>query len=749
MSADIPRPRSNDPETQRFYDSVRTAFRSLTGDITTLRSSVHRVTSTTGGTGTGTGTAGGTTTTTTTEDPCTNAIVPSPVTGISTSGAFGMITIKWALPTYAGHKGTEIWAGTTTDQTKATLVETVAALPYFSYVVPTGVFTSRPTGQTYVGAASGNTSADAVAVSNNITTATSPVALQDATVYFWLRHVSACDKGTGPWSTIVTAKTAPSVDLIGQTVTANANYFINLLGLNKVVTLLTDLDKTIGGILQGAARTESSGKTVYDDIKTVKGTVNDATKGVVATYTIANGTKVTVGDNGSGLVKQVNQLSYDVTNASSTVKSGFQSINDTIGTASTSGSILYRINTIETNYVTTNGLSSYAKVTDLKTSMTNAYGSLSQAFKQLTARFGSVNGGICYINGNEDSSKTSETACTAANGVWYTNPSSTVQQVADARVGYCKTADGSIDWNVKSSDACVSPNVWVLDPVASIQQKIKVTKNNVDYGFEQLATIAANGASTYTVKTDFRGYVQGFGLVNDGTATSGITFNVDNFYVCNASGTKKAILSISHDSATNKDLIFMDSDVRITKAQITDLAADSITLQQAVTAGGSLSSGAIETSNFVAGSAGWKIAYNGSAEFNSLVVRTKNLEANSVSSIVSSTVSSAVLLESYYTAILSQTISAGSAAMEVVALFNGRAGYYNSYQTVQFKISDGSFTTYASSTDGLADYPAISMKFTVAANNSKTVTVYAYCTNGTAGNVKVTSGSLILIGTMR
>ena len=695
---DIPRPRSNDPETQRFYDAVSNAFRSIqrTGsqglvtydelgrrllplynDYKSLSDKLNKA----DGVG------------------CEGASVPAAVSNITTDGAFGVITIKWDVPAYRGHGHTEVWASSTNNFSTAKKAgDSLEEMPYFKYIPDMGVYTSSPTPPNYTGSANTttNASATAVAVSTNIARATSPIKLSDAVVYFWLRHVSGCGKGEGPWSASVKGTTAPPVDLIGQVMTANANYFVSLLGLDKVVQLATDLDITVGNILQSTERTAAKGKVIYDGIKTVTDKVNNPTTGLASTYSIASGVKVTLGDNGSGLVKKVNDISYNITDPKGIVQSGFTAIRNTIGSVSASGTIVYNIDQIKTTYAKASDLTAYAKtavlanyatntalgaylkkadlsshtsITGLNTQVSNAYQSLAQGFKQFTAGISSTDGtkGVCISkSGTVLTNSTTESACATAGGVWLAYPNATIQQIADARVGYAannttseitlpasvtvgddtytyttrSVPAGTIAWEIKSKDEFNAVNAtlwgnkltWEYNPVGKIQNAMKVVVGSTAYGFEQLAQIADKGKSTYSVKLDANNVVTGFGIVADGTTkTSSVVFKADNFYITNDT-TSNITIPTGTLSPNNNTLPFGIQDGKlymknafIKQSQIIDLNVGSVTLQQAVTAGGTLTSGNIRTDHFVSGWSGWQIKYDGTAEFSNLVVRNRNI----------------------------------------------------------------------------------------------------------------------------
>jgi hypothetical protein len=668
---------------------------------------------------------------------CAGAENPTKPASVSASGAMGVIVLTWPSVVYKKHGYTEIWASTTNDFKTAQYAGQTSGA-YFNYVAP--ITSTAPTASgVATGAASGNISGGSVAVTAALpATVTAPIALGTTTVYFWLRNVSACNLGASAWSDVVTGVTDPSVDTIGTVMTNNAAYFVNLLGLNTAVKLLTDLDATIGGIIGSANRTQEAGKTLYDSVTTVTNKVTDPTTGLSNTYKLANGASVVLGDASLGLVKTVNDINYSITNSSGAVNSSIKSLQDTIGTTTASGSVLYRINNIETTFTSPTALTSYVTNSTLNTAISNEAGSISQAMSQLVAGMGLVahtcviNGsvdstkttqsacttaggvwtadttGTCYINGSVDSTKTTQSTCTTAGGVWKPSVSSTIQQTADARVGYCQMttvattttpATTYIDWSA-TKDTCTG--TWVKDPVTSLQNSMSITNGLTSYSFSQAASLIGSLGYAYTVKlASSTGAVTGFGMYSGGTTNdkSLIVFNADNFYIANnttAAATLAGGTSLAKDATTLPFAIQKDADdvtrlymqnAYIKSAQIVDLKTNNITLQQAISNQGvtALSSGNIQTSNFVPGSAGWQIKYDGTAEFSNLTVRTGNISANAVTRFASATGGS-VAPNGVYSRLLSVAISAGALGMNVVGAFSGRAAYSSGTKKIGYVV---------------------------------------------------------------
>ena len=164
-----------------------------------------------------------------------------------------------------------------------------------------------------------------------------------------------------------------------------------------------------------------------------------------------------------------------------------------------------------------------------------------------------------------------------------------IQQEATART----TADGALAQQINTVA------VKVDQAYGAVQTKAEVSTVNGIAG--QVATIQAK----YTVQTDVNGYVQGFGLLNTGSpATSGMAFNVNNFYVTNTlNGTKHHPFMIEGNKVYADNLYVRQANIE--KLNVMDVAVND----------------EIKSSNFVTGSSGWRITKNGDAEFNTVRVR--------------------------------------------------------------------------------------------------------------------------------
>jgi len=144
----------------------------------------------------------------------------------------------------------------------------------------------------------------------------------------------------------------------------------------------------------------------------------------------------------------------------------------------------------------------------------------------------------------------------------------------------------------------------------------------------------------YTVKVDLNGYVSGFGLAstaNDAGATSTFAVRSDSFYIASPSGpgitpTMPFIVRTTPVTIGGVEVpvgvYITDGYIQngtITNAKIANLAVDNAKiafLSADKIRAGSISVGQyVQSSNYVSGSAGWKIDGGGSAEFGAASIR--------------------------------------------------------------------------------------------------------------------------------
>lgn len=150
--------------------------------------------------------------------------------------------------------------------------------------------------------------------------------------------------------------------------------------------------------------------------------------------------------------------------------------------------------------------------------------------------------------------------------------------------------------------------------------------------------------SKYTVKIDTNGYVSGFGLAstaNNDTPYSEFAIRADKFYVASPSGpgispivpfvvttTTTTVNGVSVPAGIYMDAAYIKNGT-ITNAKIGNAAIDSAKISS-LTAdkiiAGSISTGEyIQSTNYSAGTSGWRINGNGVAEFDAAAIRDKVL----------------------------------------------------------------------------------------------------------------------------
>jgi len=147
-------------------------------------------------------------------------------------------------------------------------------------------------------------------------------------------------------------------------------------------------------------------------------------------------------------------------------------------------------------------------------------------------------------------------------------------------------------------------------------------------------------SAKYTVKVDLNGYVSGFGLAstaNDAGATSTFSIRADSFYIASPTGpgitpTMPFIVRTAETDINGETVpagvYIRDGYIQngtITNAKIADLAVDSAKVASLsadkITAGSINVGQYIQSSNYVAGNAGWRVDGNGVAEFGAASIR--------------------------------------------------------------------------------------------------------------------------------
>jgi hypothetical protein len=233
--------------------------------------------------------------------------------------------------------------------------------------------------------------------------------------------------------------------------------------------------------------------------------------------------------------------------------------------------------------------------------------------------------------------------------------------------------DGSLAASISSITAATGANAAAI----ATQQQVFTSADSAQAS--QITTLSASaGANTaaiqaessvrasadnslfaqYTVKVDLNGYVSGFGLASESTGatpTSAFVVRADSFSIASPSGpgitpASPFIVRTTPINIGGVDVpagVYMtDTFVQngtITNAKIANLAVDSakisgITVDKLLA--GSIAVGQhIQSTGYVAGSAGWRIDGNGNAEFSNVTVRG----TVTGSSIIGSTITGSII----------------------------------------------------------------------------------------------------------
>lgn len=203
------------------------------------------------------------------------------------------------------------------------------------------------------------------------------------------------------------------------------------------------------------------------------------------------------------------------------------------------------------------------------------------------------------------------------------NLQASVVNKEEAKVGYCSINPGT---NTTKAICEAAGGTWTSQPFAIAVKQVSVTTSmgtaSVETSLQTLSTDTDALQTQYMVKLDVNGYVTGFGLYNDGAGSSSFIVRTDKFVIGSASNNTTPF-TVDVGTGTTYINTAVIKDASITSAKIGTIAADKITSgtinAQAITVNGS--SGLIKSSNYAAGTSGWQIKGDGSAEFQNVTVR--------------------------------------------------------------------------------------------------------------------------------
>ena len=206
------------------------------------------------------------------------------------------------------------------------------------------------------------------------------------------------------------------------------------------------------------------------------------------------------------------------------------------------------------------------------------------------------------------------------------------------------TAEGNINSNAAAITSEAAARATALSAEASARTTLasSVGANTAAISTETgtRATQTGDLFAQYTVKVDANGYISGFGLAStlkNAVPYSEFAVRADKFYIASPSGpgiapivpfvvttSASTVNGVAVPAGVYMDAAFIKNGT-ITNAKIGDAAIDDAkitTLSATKLKAGTIAVGEyIQGSGYVAGSAGWRINGNGTAEFSGVVVR--------------------------------------------------------------------------------------------------------------------------------
>lgn len=234
--------------------------------------------------------------------------------------------------------------------------------------------------------------------------------------------------------------------------------------------------------------------------------------------------------------------------------------------------------------------------------------------------------------------------------------SSQLHTTLGTRIDLIDAAD-TVVGSVAAAQTTANTAVTAAAAVATTASAITARLDTGDFAAVKTESSASASAVTglhaqYTVKVDAGGYVTGFGLAStvvDGVPYSEFAIRADNFSIApvntdNTAADGSPFFYRTTDTVINGVTIpagaYMKSayihDASITNAKIANLAVDNAKIASLsankITAGSIAVGEYAQSTGYVAGSAGWRIHGDGSAEFANIFARG-NIRATSFSAI--------------------------------------------------------------------------------------------------------------------
>ena len=488
----------------------------------------------------------------------------------------------------------------------------------------------------------------------------------------------AADSSLSSSITTLTASVATNAAAISteQTARANADSAI----VNTATTLAARVTTAEGGITTNAAAitTEATARanadTAESNARTTLAARVTTTEGGINTNAAAIQTEATARANAdSAIVSTATTLAARVTTAEGGITANAAALTtEASARASADSAIVNTATTLAARVTTAEGgiTTNAAAITTEATARAAADTAEATARTTLAARVTTAEGGItantaaitteANARANADSAIVSSATTlaarvTTAEGGIATNAAAiTTEATARANADTAETnARTTLAARVTTAEGGISTNAAAITTEASarasadsaITSNVTTLSSAVGTNTAAIQTEATTRASEtaglyaqYTVKLDVGGKVSGFGLASTNSA-SAFAIRADRFYIsppATGGGTATEIIPfIVQASATTINGVnvpagvYMDTafikdgtitNVKIGNAAIDDAKITTLSASKLVT--GTVSVGQeISSSNYVAGSAGWKIAGTGGAEFSGVTVR--------------------------------------------------------------------------------------------------------------------------------
>lgn len=503
------------------------------------------------------------------------AAPPAPV-DVTATAAVRSIFVEWDAPAYAGHAYAEVWSASTNSLAAAVLLG----------MAPGGIYVDE----------------------------TGP----GATRYYWVRFVNTNDvKGPYNATSGVSATTGPEVAYLLSTLNGSITESQLFADLGSRINLI-DGAASLAGSVNARVAAETTARTnaisteattraqAILDEASARSTGDDALQTQIDLLSAAGS-----GDFTELLAavesEQSARIAGDAAEAASRQTLAAQLRGDYTGTdpsALTTG-LVY--NERVTRVSAEGAISS--SVTALSSTVTNNYNTLNAAItSEASTRAGA-------------DSAISATVTSLSSTV--TNNYNTLNAAITSEASTRADVDGAMSATVTALTATVGTNTAAISTEAATR-----------------ASETGDLFAKYTVKIDTNGYVSGFGLAstaNNATPFSDFLIRADRFSIASPSGpgitpivpfvvntTEQTVNGVSAPAGVYMDAAFIKNGT-ITNAKIGNASIDDAKIANLsvgkLTAGSIATGQYIQSSNYVAGTSGFRLDANGTAEFGAASIR--------------------------------------------------------------------------------------------------------------------------------